>query len=151
LGGHRQKNENRFLGVVMNNDPYFVFYANYPIIDNPEIHMTFLRDYHFKNVWGFDHEIKLDNKSLVLDLKEIEEKRYALFIKALKQIVQRKNLRKIIELNDICRVVNQSNPSVRYGLYITDRTKKEIVYSRFESLPPISNEAKGSDVYYPRS
>ena len=130
--------------MAMNDKEYFVVYANYPIIDDHQKHLSFLRSYSLRDVWGTSHEIRLDENP-ILDSDEIERQRNLLFKEILTQITAGTSLSKIVDFQKINKEVNQYRPAVRYGL--SNDTKGNEILTRKEYGIPAFNKLHGSNLF----
>ncbi len=128
----------------MNDKEYFVVYANYPIIDNHQKHLSFLKSYSLCDVWGTRREIRLD-ENLILDSDEIERQRNSLFNEILTQITAGTSFFKIVGFQKIIEEVNQYRPAVRYGL--SKDTKGNEILTRNEYGIPDFKVPHGSNLF----
>lgn len=132
----------------MNDEQYFLMYANYPVIDYREKYISFLKSYNVPSAQGNAYKAYkagIIQRRFNLDSDEIEKKRHLLFDEILKQIADGKSLSNAIGLDKIIQEVNKTNPTVTYELTIDAKGKEK--FARSEAIGYIKSRTRGEYLY----
>ncbi len=126
-------------------EPFFVTYANDPVIDHYPKYADIFINHDVPSPWGFNYKSGKLHRPLHLDSDKIEKQRNLLFQEVLVKIVNGASLREIASFNKIIEEVNKTKPIVTYEL-TTDVNGNE-KFTRSEVIRYLEKKTGGEHLY----